>query len=76
TSYNEIDVAKELIICDKRALELIEKEGIHFYIREIFLKKRFLENYVNLDYDYYDELEEIVTLNVYYISDSDRVKQF
>ncbi|APA83308.1 type IV pili [Francisella tularensis] len=76
TSYNEIDVAKEQIICDKRALEIIEKEGIHFYIRENFLKKRFPENYVNVAYDYYDELEEKGTLNVYYISDSDRVKQF
>ncbi|MDE4957400.1 type IV pili, partial [Francisella tularensis subsp. holarctica] len=48
TSYNEIDVSKEQIICDKRALEIIEKEVIHFYIRDNFLKKRFLENYVNL----------------------------
>ncbi|MDE4982566.1 type IV pili, partial [Francisella tularensis subsp. holarctica] len=72
----EIDVAKEQIICDKRALEIIEKECIHFYIRENFLKKRFLENYVNVADDYYDELEEKGTVNVYYISDSDRVKQF
>ncbi|APC91820.1 MULTISPECIES: type IV pili [Francisella] len=75
TSYNEIDVAKEQIVCDKRALEIIEKEGVHFYIRENFLKKRFPENYPDIAYDYYDELEEKGTLTMYYISDSYKVKQ-
>ncbi|MDE4990544.1 type IV pili, partial [Francisella tularensis subsp. holarctica] len=60
----------------KRALDIFEKVGIHFYIREIFLKKRFIENFVNVAYDYYYELEEKGTLNVYYRSDSVRVKQF
>ncbi|MDE5012639.1 type IV pili, partial [Francisella tularensis subsp. holarctica] len=64
------------IICYKSALEIIDKECIHFYIRENFIKKRFLENYVNVAYDYYVELEEKGTLNVYYISDSERFKQF
>ncbi|ALB01647.1 type IV pili [Francisella persica ATCC VR-331] len=75
TSYNEIEVAKEQIVYDKRTLEVIEKEGIHFYIRENFLKKRFPKNYTDIAYDFYEELEEKGTLSIYYISDSDRVKQ-
>ncbi|WP_150464993.1 type IV pili [Francisella sp. SYW-2] len=74
-SYNEIDVTKEEISCDKRALEIIKKEGVLFYISEYFLKKRFPESYADIAYDYYDQLESNGTLIVYYISDNEKMKK-
>lgn len=74
-SYNEIDVTKEEISCDKRALEIIKKEGVLFYIAEYFLKKRFPESYTDIAYDYYDQLESNGTLIVYYISDNEKMKK-
>ncbi|WP_150464337.1 type IV pili [Francisella sp. XLW-1] len=74
-SYNEIDVTKEEISCDKRALEIIKKEGVLFYIAEYFLKKRFPESYADIAYDYYDQLESNGTLIVYYISDNEKMKK-
>lgn len=75
TSYNEIDVTKEEISCDKRALEIIKKEGVFFYINEYFLKKRFPDSYADIAYDYYDQLESNGTLVIYYISDNEKIKK-
>ncbi|GMN88536.1 type IV pili [Francisella sciaenopsi] len=75
TSYNEIDVTKEEITCDKRALEIIKKEGVFFYINEYFLKKRFPDSYTDIAYDYYDQLESNGTIVVYYISDNEKIKR-
>ena len=75
TSYNEIDVTKEEITCDKRALEIIKKEGVFFYINEYFLKKRFPDSYTDTAYDYYDQLESNGTLVIYYISDNEKIKR-
>ncbi|GAB4225783.1 MAG: hypothetical protein Kow0076_8170 [Francisella sp.] len=73
---SEIDVEQERIFCDKRALSVIEKEGIHFFIRENFLKKRFPDNYTFVAYDYDDEeLAEKQTLLIYYIPNVDKFKQ-
>ncbi len=37
TSYNDIDVIKEEVICDKKILEIIEKQGVLNDIVEHFL---------------------------------------
>ncbi|WP_150467452.1 type IV pili [Francisella sp. SYW-9] len=75
TSYNDIDVIKEEIICDKKALEIIEKQGVIFYIVEHFLKKRYPDNYMEVAFDYYDDISEKGILTVYYISDVAKINQ-
>lgn len=75
TSYNDIDVIKEEIICDKKILEVIEKQGVLFYIVEHFLKKKYPDTYTEIAFDYYDDIAEKGLLSVYYISDVDRVNQ-
>ncbi|MED7788935.1 type IV pili [Francisella sp. 19X1-34] len=75
TSYNDIDVVREEIICDKKALEIIEKQGVIFYIVEHFLKKKYPDDYMEVAFDYYDDISEKGILTVYYISDIDKINQ-
>lgn len=75
TSYNDIDVIKEELICDKKGLETIEKQGVLFYIVEHFLKKKFPETYAQVAFDYEDDINNKGLLTVYYISDIDKVNQ-
>ncbi|API86856.1 type IV pili [Francisella uliginis] len=75
TSYNDIDVIKEEIVCDKKALEVIEKQGAIFYIVEHFLKRKYPDNYMEVAFDYYDDIDEKGLLTIYYISDVDKINQ-
>lgn len=76
TSYNDIDVSKDEITCDKKALEIIEKEGVFGYLSEHFFKKKYPESYTEIAYDCYDEIEEKGTITVYYISERDKINQY
>jgi hypothetical protein len=66
TSYKDIDASKEEIVCDKRALEMIAKEGILFYLREHFFKKKYPSDYASIAFDYYDESQDKGVIIVYY----------
>ncbi len=68
TSYKNIDVSKEKIVCDKKALEMIEKEGTLFYLREHFFKIKCTNDYTNIAFDYYDESQEKGVITIYYIN--------
>jgi len=70
TSYKDIDVSKEEIICDKKSLELISKEGTSFYLREQFFKKKYPNDYANIAFDYYDESQDKGVITVYYINET------
>jgi hypothetical protein len=69
TSYRDIDVIKDEIICDKRVLSQIEEEGIENYIVEVFLKKKFPDDYEEIGFNFYDMSEEDGVIAVYYTSD-------
>ena len=70
TSYKDIDVSKEEIVCDKKSLEIIAKEGTSFYLRELFFKKKYPNDYKNIAFDYYDESQDKGLITVYYISET------
>ncbi|AIT08581.1 type IV pili [Candidatus Francisella endociliophora] len=76
TCYNDIDVTKDEIVCDKKALEVIEKESVFAYLTEHFFKKKYPENYTQIAYDYYDNIEEKGAITVYHVSDRDKIQQF
>ncbi|MFT5949959.1 MAG: hypothetical protein ACI9BN_000195 [Francisella sp.] len=69
-SYEDIDVSKEEIVCDKKSLEVITKEGVSFYLREHFFKRKYPSDYINIAFDYYDELEDKGVITVYYINET------
>ena len=70
TSYKDIDVSKEEIVCDKKSLEIIAKEGTSFYLREQFFKKKYPSDYVSIAFDYYDESQDKGVITVYYINET------
>jgi hypothetical protein len=69
TSYRDIDVIKDEIVCDKRVLSQIEEEGMEHYIVQVFLKKKFPEGYEEIGFNFYDMSEEDGVIAVYYTSD-------
>lgn len=68
-TYNDIDVSKSEIVCDKKVLEMIEKDGIEYYLRESYFKKKYPDKYTGIAFDYVDYIEENGILNVSYISE-------
>ena len=68
-SYKDINVSKEEIVCDKKALEIIAKEGTSFYLREHFFKKKYPSDYANIAFDYYDKSQDKGVIIVYYINE-------
>ena len=70
TSYKDIDVSKEEIVCDKKSLEVITKEGVSFYLREYFFKRKYPSDYASIAFDYYDELQDKGVITVYYITET------
>ena len=70
TSYKDIDVSKEEIICDKKDLEMIAKEGASFYLREHFFKKKYPNDYTKIAFDYYDESQDKDLITIYYIGET------
>ncbi|AJC49130.1 type IV pili [Allofrancisella guangzhouensis] len=75
-TYKDIDISKEEIVCDKKNSEIIAKEGVVFYLREHFLKKKFPENYSVIAFDFYDESEEKGIITIYYIADIKITERF
>ncbi|QIV96016.1 hypothetical protein EDC55_1103 [Allofrancisella inopinata] len=69
-TYKDIDISKEEIVCDKKNSEIIVKEGVEFYLKEHFLKKKFPESYSDIAFDFDDELEEKGIITIYYIADT------
>lgn len=68
-TYKDIDVSQEEVICDKKALEMIAKEGVEFYLRESFFKKKYPDKFADIAFDYFDDIEEEGILKVYYIAE-------
>ena len=75
TSYKDIDVSKQEIVCDKKALEMIEKEGASFYLREQFFKKKYPSDYADVAFDYYDESQDKGVITVYYINETKNLER-
>lgn len=75
TCYNDIDVSKDEIVCDKKALDIIEKENIHTYLVDHFFKKKFPDSYNQVAYDFYEDIEERGIITVYYITDKEKLQQ-
>jgi hypothetical protein len=75
-THKDIDVLQEDVICDKKALEIIDKEGIEFYIRESFFKKKYPDKFADIAFDYFDDIEKKGSISIYYIAEQKVIEGF
>ena len=74
TLYRDIDVLKAEIKCDRRILNIITENGVDYYIREYFLKNKYSETYLDINFYYEDNSQTKGYITVYYTISGEKIK--